>query len=318
MDNTVLGRTELMVSAAGLGCGGFSRLGLFSKGVDNAYQIVRYAYENGVNFFDTATIYGTQAVVGDALEGLPRDSYVISSKFQYNDGRSLKAVEELEKSLDQSLKELKTDYIDIYNLHGVIPQAYTNTRDKFYPELLKMKEKGKIRFIGITELFGMDNSHEALKLALPDDLWDVIMVGYNMLNPSAAKSVLPLAKDKNVGTLCMFAVRSSLSDPSKLKLDVQRMISAHQVDESIVKEEHTLDFLIENGYARSIVEAAYRFCRHTKGIDVTLTGTGDVDHLKSNIENLSMPPLPQEALEVLDRMFGKVDCVSGQQEFPKM
>ncbi len=318
MEKTILGRTGLEVSVSGLGCGGFSRLGMFSKGIDNASSLVKYAYENGVNFFDTATIYGTQLAVGNALEGVCRDSYIISSKFQYNIDKALKSADELEKNLDQSLKELKTDYIDIYHLHGVIPQAYKNIRDRFYPELLKMREKGKIRFIGLTELFGLDNTHEALKLALADDLWDVVMVGYNIINPSATKTILPLAKEKNVGTICMFAVRNSLSDPSKLKLDVQKMIAAHQVDENLVKEDHTIDFLVDNGYAKSITEAAYRFCRHSKGIDITLTGTGNIEHLESNLKSISMPPLPKDVLEKLEMMFGKVDCVSGAQEFPPM
>lgn len=319
MEKVTLGRTGLKVSAAGLGCGGFSRLGLFSKGIDNACAIIKYAYENGVNFFDTAEIYGTQSAVGKGLEGIPRDRYVLSSKFMYvTPERVIKPADELEKCVDSCLKELKTDYIDIFNLHGVIPQVYCKVRDRFYPKLLNMKEKGKIRFVGITELFGSDNSHKALKLALPDDIWDVVMLGYNILNPSAAKTILPATLEKNIGTLCMFAVRSSLSDTSKLALDVRKMIEAHQADENLVKEENTLDFLIDNGYAGSITEAAYRFCRHTKGIDVTLTGTGSLEHLASNLTSLAMPPLPQDALEMLERMFGNVDCVSGQQNFPGM
>lgn len=319
MEMKVLGRTGLKVSTAGLGCGGFSRLGMFSKGIDNACQIIKYAYENGINFFDTASLYGTEPALGKALEQVPRDRYIISSKFMYvTPEKILKPAEELEKSIDRSLKELKTDYVDILNLHGVIPQVYDKVRDRFYPELLKMKEKGKLGFFGITELFGIDNSHKCLKMAIEDDLWDVVMIGYNILNPSAAKTILPLTQKKNIGSLCMFSVRDSLSDPSKLKLDVQKMIAENQVDTHLVKEDNTLDFLIENGYVKSIVEAAYRFCRHTPGIDVTLTGTGCLDHLAQNVNSLNLPPLPDEALEKLEKMFGNVDCVSGAQDFPKM
>jgi aryl-alcohol dehydrogenase-like predicted oxidoreductase len=315
MEKTILGRTGLEVTAAGLGCGGFSRLGI-ANGIDHASGIVRSAYENGVNFFDTAAIYGTQAAVGKGLEGLARGSYVISSKFPYNTGSTIKEASELEKTLNQALSDLHTDYIDVYNLHGVTPQAYQTVRDRFYPELVRMKDQGRIRHIGITELFGGDNTHEMLKMALADDLWDVIMVGYNLLNPSAAKTILPVAKNNNVGTVCMFAVRRSLSDPAQLKLDVQRMIASGQVDTNLVKEDNTIDFLVEKGYAETIMEAAYRYCRHSGGIDVTLTGTGSAEHLLTNLKSLSMPPLPREALRMLERMFGNVDCVSGQQQFP--
>ena len=160
MEKTTLGRTGLEVSAIGLGCGGFSRLGMFSKGIDNASRIVRYSYENGINFFDTAYLYGTQPAVRKGLEGIPRDRYIISSKFIYaTPDKIIKQENELEKCIDECLKDLKTDYIDIFSLHGVLPQVYKKVRDRFYPELVKMKEKGKIRFIGLTELFGLDNSH---------------------------------------------------------------------------------------------------------------------------------------------------------------
>ncbi len=317
MEKTVLGRTGLNVTVAGLGCGGFSRLGLAS-GEDNACRIIKDAFNAGINFFDTAALYGTQEVVGKALKGVARDEYVISSKFPYFEGKTTRNAEELEKCVDQSLIELNTDYIDVYQLHGVLPQVYSRVRDVFYPELKKVQEKGKIRYIGITELFGIDNSHEALKLALADDLWDVMMVGYNILNPSAAKTILPVAKGRSVGTICMFAVRSSLSDPTSLKLDVRKMIEAHQADGDLVKETDTLNFLIDNGYADSIVDAAYRFCRHTKGINVTLTGTGNAQHLASNLKSLAGPALAKDALEKLELMFGNVDCVSGQQQFPDM
>jgi aryl-alcohol dehydrogenase-like predicted oxidoreductase len=318
MEKQVLGRTGLEASVAGLGSGGFSRLGMFSKGIEHACRIIRQAYDEGVNFFDTATRYGTEPALGKALEGIPHDSYILSAKFPYSDNGRLRPAEELEKYLDKSLKALETDHIDIYHLHGVLPQLYPAVRDRYYPELLKMKEKGKIRFTGLTELFGTDSPHEALKLALQDDLWDVVMLGYNIINPSAAKTVLPLTQAKNVGTLCMFAVRNSLSKPEELKLDVRKMIAAHQVDQALVKEEHTLDFLIDNGYSKTIMEAAYRFCCHTAGIDVTLTGTGSAEHLAENIRSIQMPPLPQEALERLEAMFGRVDCVSGEQEMPHL
>ena len=312
MDKVILGRTGLEVTVAGMGCGGHSRLGMFSKGLENACELVRYAYDNDVNFFDTSSVYGTQPAVGAALEGVSRGSYILSTKFPYIKNGIVRAAEDLEKSLDESLKELKTDYVDIYHIHGVSSEYYIEARDKFYPELIRMREKGKIRFPGITEVFGSDTTHKALKLALADDLWDVIMVGYNILNPSAAKTILPITMEKNVGTLCMFAVRSALSNPEQLKLDIQKMIAEGQVDKQFVKEDNTLDFLIENGYSESIMEAAYRFCRHTEGLHVTLTGTGTLSHLSENLNNILKAPLSSAVLERLEMMFGNVDCVSGQ------
>ena len=81
MEYGTLGRTGLEVSVAGLGCGGNSKLGLASgRSEAQAVEIVRRALDLGVNFFDTAAAYGTEAVVGEGLRGVPRDRVVISTK----------------------------------------------------------------------------------------------------------------------------------------------------------------------------------------------------------------------------------------------
>ena len=313
MQTITLGRTNLQVSAAGLGCGGFSRLGLPKYGQKHAAGIVQTAFEEGVTFFDTAQGYQTQPAVGEGLAGIPRDQYVISSKFSYTDqsGRVI-SPEVLNQTLENALRELKTDYIDIYHIHALTAENYDETCEKLMPVLQKAKQDGKIRFLGVTELFASDTSHSMFKVALPFDLFDVIMVGYNLLNPSATVSVLPVTMDKNAGTLCMFAVRSALSNPEQLRIDVKKILENKQADPKAVSIDNALDFLMENNIASSITEAAYRFCRHTPGIDVVLTGTGDASHLKENIKSIQMPPLPDDILERLSRMFSKVDCVSGQ------
>src|SRR5262245_44802435 len=81
MEYVTLGRTGLRVSVAGLGCGGFSRLGLGTgKSQDDAVRIVRQAMDLGVNLLDTAAAYGTEAIVGEAVGSVPRDSVVIATK----------------------------------------------------------------------------------------------------------------------------------------------------------------------------------------------------------------------------------------------
>ena len=308
MQTIVLGRTGLKASVAGLGCGGHSRLGIQKNGIEHSSSIVRCAYDNGVNFFDTATVYGTQKAVGKGLEGISRDKYILSTKFPY----SGKSADDLVRTLEESLEELKTDYIDIYHLHGVKPEDYTMVCESLVPAMQKAKEQGKIRFLGITELFGTDTSHIMLKRSLQENIFDVIMVGYSLLNPSASKEILPLAIEKKIGVLCMFAVRSALSNPEQLKKDVQKILANGQADPSLFKSEEPLDFLNRNGVASSIMEAAYRYCRHSPGIDVVLTGTGNIEHLKDNLVSIQGAKLPEETLLQLEKMFGNVDCVSGQ------
>ncbi|MDR1001617.1 MAG: aldo/keto reductase [Clostridiales bacterium] len=308
LTTTTLGRTNLTVTTAGLGCGGFSRAGI-DKGVDHAASVVRAAYDSGVTFFDTAHVYGTQTAVGKGLAGLPRDSYVLSTKFPYKSQGGYASGEQIMAYLDNSLRELNTDYIDVWHIHALLSEDYGRAKSTLVPIMLKAKEQGKIRFLGVTEMFGGDTSHKLLPLVLNDGLFDVIMVGYNLLNPSAAKTVLPLAIEKNIAVLCMFAVRKALHDSETLKRSITMIREQGQAKESL--DETSLDFLLE--YAHSLPEAAYRFVRHTPGITVTLTGTGNVNHLRENLRSLELPPLPNAALKRLAKLFGNVDCVSGQE-----
>ncbi|MDR0475406.1 MAG: aldo/keto reductase [Treponema sp.] len=313
METVVFGRTGLKVTIAGLGCGGFSQLGLKKHGLDHAANIVKTAYDAGVNYFDTATIYGTQGAVGKGLSGIKRDSYFISTKFPYN----MKKPAEFMPTLEESLRELKTDYIDVYLIHGVMPKDYAFVVETYVPLLKEAQKQGKIRFLGTSETFGNDTSHEMYKNTLKnDDYFDVAMIGYNLLNPSAAKSLFPLTLEKNIGVLDMFAVRTALSNPAQLLADISHILEKGQADPSLAKKENPLDFLTEKGTAETIMEAAYRFCRHTKGVHVVLTGTGSREHLLTNLKSIQGPKLPDEVLERLENMFGRVDCVSGQPHMP--
>src|SRR5438876_4126732 len=104
MEYVTLGRTGLKVSVAGLGCGGFSRLGLGTgKSEGEAIALVRQAMDMGVNLLDTAAVYGTEAVVGQAIKSIPRDQVVIATKawLPRREGRSaaVRAVQSLDNSL---------------------------------------------------------------------------------------------------------------------------------------------------------------------------------------------------------------------------
>jgi len=318
MRTITLGRTGIVTTAAGLGCGGFSRLGIEKYGEDHSAGIVKAAYESGVRFIDTATAYRTEAAVGKGLEGYPRDSYVLSTKFPlFHDNWQDNHKQVFADTIDASLRALKTDYIDIYNLHGVPSEEYSKIRDMLYPEMMKARDAGKIRFPGITERFVEDPSHKMLHAALEDDLFDVYMVGYNILNPSAAKTVFPETIKKNIGILCMFAVRYALTDPVLAKAEIQKILDHGQGGPGLEATEDALNFLIAqdtngNPIASSIMDAAYRFCAHTEGIDVVLTGTGNEAHLKDNLASLESKQLPSPTMDKLEQLFGNSDCVSCQ------
>src|SRR5215218_1645138 len=108
MQYTTLGRTGLKVSVAGLGTGGFSRLGL-KTGLteDQSAAMIHEAYDLGINFIDTAPSYGTEGVVGKALKTLPRDKVVIATKAQFR-GNPWAPPEKVVAALDNSLRQMGT------------------------------------------------------------------------------------------------------------------------------------------------------------------------------------------------------------------
>jgi aryl-alcohol dehydrogenase-like predicted oxidoreductase len=311
MQSVVLGRTGLSVSVVGLGCGGHSRLGM-TNGADEgqASRVVAAALDLGIDFIDTARAYGTEGAVGRAIRGR-RDSVVLSTKALPAGGSGLMSAKDLRESLELSLTRLGTDYVDVFHLHGVLADQYAHCLDVLLPELVRARDAGKVRFIGITERFGNDTNHTMLKRALPDDHFDVIMVGHNLLNPSARRSVFPLTRANDVGTLIMFAVRRALTDRERVGAVVAKLIDSRAIDANAVDRVDPLGFVAAEAGVKPLIEAAYRYCRYEPGAHVILTGTGSVEHLRENVAAILAPPLPVELSERLDRIFGNVDSVSG-------
>lgn len=312
MDYTTLGRTGLRVSRMGVGCGGPSRAGQSTGSTETeSVTIVRQALDAGVNFVDTAEAYRTEEIVGQALRGIDRDAVVLSTK--KSTWRGSITPQDVEQSLAQSLKRLGTDYVDVYHLHGVALQDYDYLLAEVMPTLQKLRDRGQIRFLGITEAFNSDPGHAMLQRALQDDVWDVMMVGFNVLNQSARERVLAKAMAQDIGILVMFAVRLALSRPERLAEVIQELIEKGQVDAAdIANTQSALDFLIHEGGAVSVPDAAYRFFLAEPGAHVILSGTGNPAHLRANLESFTRPPLPPEDVQRLKHIFRRVDSVSGQ------
>lgn len=273
--------------------------------------MIRQAVDEGVNLLDTAEAYGTEHIVGKAIAQIPRDRVVISTKKTLPSIGHPDPGKEIKESLEQSLKQLGTDYVDIYHLHGVEPKDYPYAKNRLLPFLLELREQGKIRFVGITEGFVPDPAHRMLQQALKDDDWDVVMVGFNILNPSARQVVFPNTIERNVGVLNMFAVRRGLSQPKRFADIVTDLSHKGLLETDPGSPTELLDLLISDGIAATLPEAAYRFCRHEPGVHVVLTGTGNPEHLRENLQSLTKPPLPQPVLDRLRRIFGNVDSISG-------
>jgi aryl-alcohol dehydrogenase-like predicted oxidoreductase len=293
----------------GVGCGGPSRAGQSTgKTVAESVAVVRQALDAGINLVDTSEAYGTEEIVGQAIRGLDRSSLVLSTKKSV---RKPVTPQEVMQSLEASLKRLGTDYVDLYHLHAVVLGDYDRLLNEIVPTMQRLREQGKVRYLAISERFGQDTRHAMLQRALQDDVWDVMMVGFNPLNQSARDSVFAGAIEKEIGILVMFAVRRALSRSERLKEVLVELIERGEVDAQDVDLEDPLGFLVHGGGATSVPDAAYRFCRDEPGTHVILSGTGNPAHLQANLATFERPPLPEADRRRLEQIFRRVDSVAG-------
>jgi aryl-alcohol dehydrogenase-like predicted oxidoreductase len=305
MQYTKLGRTGLTVSVAGLGCGGNSRLGLGrGKSEAEAVHLVRAARDLGVTFFDTAEAYGTEQILGQAFSPAERAEVVISTKSRILKGGERMTAAEVVANLEASLRRLKTDCVDVFLLHGVAPRHYDYAREELAPALAAEQAKGKLRHLGLSETSPNDPEQTMLQRALDDPRWQVFMLAYHMLNQGARRDLFPRTEAQGVGTLMMFVVRNIFSKPGLLAETVRGLVADGKLPTELANKDNPLDFLIHSSGASSLTDAAYRFARHERGVDVVLFGTSDIGHLETNVASILAPPLPAPDLARLYELFG--------------
>lgn len=308
MDYRPLGKTGLIASVAGLGCGGNSRLGL-GRGAsfDACVAVVRTAIDLGVNFLDTAEAYGTEEIVGAAVRRYDRERLVISTKAIFGAGDD--TGETVIRRVDAALKRLGLDYVDIFHFHAVNPMAYEHHRDVLAPALMKLREQGKVRHIGITETGPRDPEQRMLTQAIQDAPWEVTMLAYSLMNQGARHRIFPVTQRRGIGTLLMFVVRNIFSNAAYRRDVFAKLVEQGHLAPSTLSDGDPLGFLVSEGAAESITDAAYRYARHEQGADVILFGTGDKAHVKENVGSILRPSLPPPIVERLHASFGHLTGV---------
>jgi len=315
MDYRRLGKTGLNVSTLSLGSGGPNRFGQSLYGsADSIIRLVRQALELGINFFDTASSYGrSESLLCEALQGVPRDRYFISTKVLPVKRGAIISAAEARQQVERSLQRLGVEELDILHLHRVTPESYEETRDRLMPELENLRSAGKVRYLGITESSLCDPHHKMLKRALQDDLFDTVMVAYNLPNSRAEDEVFPLALTNDVGVIGMAPARhlvtrnmrgrlelfsralagfvTSPPGPDKLKLRLHGALSTlrrPRVRQAIpITRACGLEPLV-------LPAAAYTFAASNPSIATVLTGTIDLAHLQQNLTATLAPALTTE------------------------
>jgi L-galactose dehydrogenase len=305
-----LGKTNLQVSLMGLGSGGKSRLGqAHGLDQDEITPIVRRAFELGVNIVDTSPEYGnSETLLGNALADVPRESYVLCTKMMPIRARgegALRPTEDLRASIENSLRALKTDYLDVLYLHGVPPDQLDAVMERFREPLEQARRDGLVRFLGITETFATDHEHMTLRTVMPQGIFDVVMVGYNVLSPVPATHVLPLAQEHDVGVVIMCAVRGVLLNSQRIREVVGEWKAEGLLPRDAVSDSEPLGWLT-GAWADNVPAAAYKFAADHASVGTVLTGTGRIAHLDANAEAILGTRLPPALVERVIATFGPV------------
>ena len=305
-----LGRTGLEVSLLSLGSGGAKQLGQADDLTQREQTaLVRRALDLGVNLIDTSRGYAdSEAILGRALEGVQRDSYFMTTKWGPSVGDGV--VDDpslLVDSVEVSLRKLRTDRIDIMFFHGPMPDEVATVVERFYPTMERLKEQGKIRFVGISTRYASDAPQAAAEVALKTnpELWDVIMLKYGILNQHAAKEMLPLAIEHGVGIMNMASVRVKLPDPTLLQELMREWKKTGYIPQESLPDNDPLGWLV-HGDVDSVISAAYKFAADHRAVSTVITGTASIAHLEANAAALESPSLPEDDTRRIEKLFGNI------------
>ena len=189
-----LGSTNLLVSSVSFGALPIQRIS-----IEQAGHILRRAYEGGVNFFDTARSYtDSEEKIGTALSGV-RDKIIIASKSPAQTGDGVSA------DIDTSLAKLKTDYIDVLQIHNPKTMPFPDDGTGRYEAMLKAKEAGKIRHIGFT-----NHRFDSIVKAAESGLYTVVQYPFSILSSQQEMDFVKHCRDLDVGFIAMKALSGGL------------------------------------------------------------------------------------------------------------
>ena len=288
MEYRRLGRTGLQVSAIGLGT--MVHAGHFGPMKDaESLSAIDAALELGVNFIDTSDAYGagySETLLGKALKGR-RDKVILATKggnimVGPNKGKTEFSVPYIGRVMDESLKRLQTDYIDLYQLHN--PNVEVIERGEIWELLARRKKEGKIRFYGVSI-----NKMEEGVAAVKGGHSDTIQVEYNMLAQGPVQELFPLAQRANIGIIARAPLRRSLLTGKLSPADQQRFqgedVRARNFAGDLLAKElakvETLRFL-ERSSGRSLTQVAIAFCLAHPAVSVVIPGARNAQQMREN------------------------------------
>ena len=290
------GKLGYKVSLLGLGCMRFPRIyanGTSEVDREKAYEIIRYAVEHGVNYFDTAFSYHNRTsedILGEALKGGYRDKVKIVTKQPYG---VMKTKDDIRKNLEGALKKLQVDSIDLYLVHNVQKGNWENIKNmEVLKEYQKFQDEGMIKGIG----FSYHGEYPTFKEVMDYFPWDMCQVQQNLVDTDrevTAQSI-ELAGEKGCALVIMEPLRGGglVNTPPPVK----------KVYDSWSKP-------------RSAAEWAFRHLINYNEVSCILSGMSSVEQLKENIEIFSQPDavpgcLSQDEKDILIKAKAAYDSMA--------
>ena len=288
MKYTNLGKTGLRISAVGLGT--MVHAGHFGAMKDSeSLSAIETALDRGVNFIDTSDAYGagySETLLGNALKGR-RDKVILATKggnvmVGPNRGKRIFEPDYISGVMDESLRRLQTDYIDLYQLHN--PTVDVIERGEVWEVLERAKRAGKIRHYGVSI-----NTMEEGIAAVKDGRAETIQVEYNLLAQEPSDTILPLAEKSEIGIIARVPLKRgiltgkmTLADEARFQgEDVRaRSFKGEAFAKELAKAEQ-LKFLV-HGPVKNLGQAAIAFCIAHPAVSVVIPGARNAEQMREN------------------------------------
>jgi L-galactose dehydrogenase len=284
MEYRKLGKTGMEISIVGYGA---SPLGnVFDKTDESeGTRAVHYAIDHGINYFDVAPMYGVtlaETRLGKALKG-KRDKIILATKCcRYDEDEFDFSAKRVETSIDESLKRLQTDHVDVYQIHDVEFGDKNQILNETIPAALKVKESGKARFIGITGL-----PVHYLKFIAKQTEIDTLLTWahYNLVEDEMDMHLTPICREKEIGLIN--------SSPLLQRLLTERPIPTWHRSPAVLRNKIPEVVSLCKDYGWDIADVAMRYCLDHPFVATTIVGMSKQRNVEANIKVLNTQSNPE-------------------------